>query len=57
MKTLAVVIGVVVIVVLLVGSGALGGAICIDSVGCLYSSDGSVSIDNRESVTVSTGRP
>jgi hypothetical protein len=57
MRTLAVVIGVVVILVLLVSSGALGGAICVDSVGCLYSSDGSISIDNRESVTVSTGRP
>jgi hypothetical protein len=55
MKTLAVVIGVLVIIVLLVSSGALGGAICVNSVGCLYSSDGGVSIDNRESVTVTTG--
>jgi hypothetical protein len=54
MKTLAVVVGVVVIVVLLVSSGALGGAICVKSVGCLYSSDGGISIDNRESVTVQT---
>ena len=56
MKTLAVVIGVVVILVLLVSSGALGGAICIDSVGCLYSSDGGISIDNSQTVTVTTGK-
>ena len=56
MKSIAVVIGFVVIFVLLVSSGALGGAICIKSVGCLYSSDGGISIDNRETVTVQTGQ-
>lgn len=55
MKTLAVVIGFLVIIVLLVSSGVLGGAICIESVGCLYSSDGGISIDNSQTVTVTTG--
>ena len=55
MKSLAVIIGFLVIMVLLVSSGVLGGAICIESVGCLYSSDGGVSIDNSQTVTVTTG--
>ena len=42
--------------VLLVSSGVLAGAICIDSVGCLYSSDGGISIDNSQTVTVTTGK-
>jgi hypothetical protein len=55
MKSLAVVIGVIVLVVILVSSGALGGAICVKSVGCLYSQQGGVKVDNSETVTVSTG--
>jgi hypothetical protein len=56
MRSLAVVIGVVVILVLLVSSGVLAGAICLKSVGCLYSSDGGISIDNSQTVTVTTGK-
>jgi hypothetical protein len=56
MKTLAVVIGLAVILVLLVSSGVLGGAICIDSVGCVHSSGGGISIDNSQTVTVTTGQ-
>ena len=56
MKTLAVVIGVAVILVLLVSSNVLGGAICIKSIGCLYSTDGGISIDNSQTVTVTTGK-
>ncbi len=55
MKTLAVVIGVLVILVLLVSSGVLGGAICLESVGCVHSADGGISIDNAQTVTVTTG--
>lgn len=56
MRTLAVVIGTIVIIVLLVSSGALGGAICIKSVGCAYSSDGGVNIDNSQRVTINAER-
>lgn len=54
MKGLVVIIGTLVIIVLLVSSGALGGAICVKNVGCLYSSDGGVNIDNSQRVTVNT---
>jgi hypothetical protein len=57
MKTLIVVIGTIVVVVLLVSSGVLGGAICLNNVGCLASQDNGITIDSRESVTVSTGNP
>lgn len=55
MKTLAVVIGFLVILVLLVSSGVLAGSLCLESVGCVYSSDGGISIDNSQTVTVTTG--
>lgn len=57
MKSIAVIIGIVVIVVLLVTSGTVGGAFCLKGVGCVYSSGNGLSIDNRETVTVSTGAP
>jgi hypothetical protein len=57
MKSIAVIIGVVVIAVLLVSSGTVSGAFCINGVGCIYSSDSGISVDNRESVTVTTGNP
>lgn len=55
MKSIAVIIGVLVIIVLLVTSGTVGGAFCLKGVGCIYSSDNGLSMDNRETVTVSTG--
>lgn len=55
MKTLSILIGVFVILVLLVSSGAMGGAMCLRGVGCIYSSGTGVAIDNSETVTVSTG--
>lgn len=55
MKSIAVIIGVIVIIVLLVTSGTIGGAFCMKGVGCIYSSGNGLSIDNRESVTVGTG--
>jgi hypothetical protein len=57
MKTLIVVIGTIVILVVLVSSGVLGGAICVNNVGCLASDNGGIQVDNRESVTVTTGNP
>lgn len=57
MKSIAVIIGVIVIVVLLVTSGTVGGAFCLRGVGCMYTSGTGLSIDNRETVTVSTNRP
>lgn len=55
MKTLSIWIGVFVILVLLVSSGVMGGAMCLKGVGCVYSSGNGVALDNRETVTVSTG--
>jgi hypothetical protein len=57
MKTLIVVIGTIVILVVLVSSGVLGGAICVNNIGCLASENGGIQVDNRESVTVTTGNP
>lgn len=57
MKSIAVIIGVVVIIVLLVTSGIVGGALCVKNVGCIYSSGNGLSMDNRESVTVGTSNP
>ena len=55
MKSIAVIIGVLVIIVLLVTSGTVGGAFCLKGVGCIYTSNNGLSMDNRENVTVSTG--
>ncbi|HEX2502642.1 MAG TPA: hypothetical protein VHK00_01775 [Miltoncostaeaceae bacterium] len=57
MKTLIVIIGTIVILVVLVSSGVLGGAICVNNIGCLASENGGIQVDNRESVTVTTGNP
>jgi hypothetical protein len=57
MKTLIVVIGTIVVIVVLVSSGVLGGAICINNIGCLASEDNGITVDSRESVTVSAGSP
>ena len=57
MKGLAVAIGVLVIIVLLVSSGVVGGALCVNNIGCIASNEDGISIDNRESVTIVTGNP
>lgn len=57
MKGLAVVIGVLVILVLLVSSGVVGGALCVEQLGCIASTGDGITIDNRESVTIVTGNP
>jgi hypothetical protein len=54
MKTLLVVVGVFVVLVLLVSSGIIGGSFCLKGVGCLYSTDQGAAIDDRQTVTIST---
>jgi hypothetical protein len=57
MRTLVIVVGVFVVVVLLVSNGIVGGALCLKGVGCLSSSDNGATIDSRQTVTVTTGGP
>jgi hypothetical protein len=57
MKTLIVVIGTIVVLIVLVSSGVLGGAICINNVGCLSSQGDGITVNSNESVTVTTGNP
>lgn len=57
MKVLFVIIGVVVIFGLLISSGGVAGALCVEGVGCVRSSGGGLTVDDQESVTVQTGRP
>jgi hypothetical protein len=57
MKTLIVVVGTIILLVLLTSGGVLGGAICLENVGCIRSEDNGIKVDTRESVTVSTGNP
>ena len=57
MKSIAVIIGVVVILFLLVTSGTVGGALCVKGVGCVYSSGSGLTMDDRETVTVTTRTP
>lgn len=57
MKVLFIVIGVVVIFGLLISSGGLAGAICIDRVGCVHTEGGGLTVDQDTSVSVAAGRP
>ena len=57
MKSIAVIIGVVVILFLLVTSGTVGGALCVKGVGCVDSSGSGLTMDDRETVTVTTRTP
>jgi hypothetical protein len=57
MKVLFIVIGVVVIFGILISSGGLAGAICIDRVGCVHTEGGGLTIDQNQPVSVSTNRP
>lgn len=56
MKALAVIIGVLVIVVLLVSSGVIAGAFCVDEY-CIATNSEGISVDKRQSVTIVTGNP
>lgn len=49
-------IGIVVIIVLLASSGAVGGAACLRGVGCIYSSGDGLRADDSTTVTVRTSR-
>ena len=58
MRTIAVFIGTIIILILLVNSGLIGGAFCVNSVGCLATgNDGSIRLDNAQQVTVGAGQP
>jgi hypothetical protein len=54
MRSIIVFIGVFVVIILLVSSGIVGGAICLKGVGCLHSSDNGAAIDSRKTVTITT---
>jgi hypothetical protein len=55
MKTLFVVIGVIVVIVVLFTTGVMGGALCLKSVGCVHSTGQGITIEDKTSVTVTTG--
>jgi len=55
MKTLFVVIGVLVVVVILFTTGVMGGALCLKGVGCVHSTGQGITIENKQPVTVGTG--
>lgn len=57
MKALFIIIGVVVIFGLLISSGGLAGAVCVENVGCVRTSGKGITVDDSQSVTVQTGRP
>lgn len=52
MKTFAVVVGTIVILVLLISSGTIAAAFCVRGVGCVYSSGNGLQLDNASQVTV-----
>jgi hypothetical protein len=57
MRGIVIVVGVFVLVVLLVSSGIIGGALCLKGVGCLSSTDDGATINSQTTVTVTTGGP
>ena len=57
MRTLIVVIGTIVVLVILVSSGVLGVAICLNNIGCVSSQGDVITVENRETVTVTNGSP
>jgi hypothetical protein len=54
MKGFLSVVGIVVVVVLLVTSGVVGGALCLKGVGCLSSKGDGAQLQSRQVVTVGT---
>ena len=56
MRTLFVVIGVFVVIILLVSSGIVGGGLCLKGVGCLASSNNGAQLNDQTTVTITTGR-
>lgn len=57
MKALFVVIGVAVLLVLLVSSGVLGGAVCVSKLGCLHTDGKGITVDTQQTVTITTSSP
>jgi hypothetical protein len=58
MRTVAVFIGTIIILILLVNSGVIAGAFCVNSVGCLATdSTGGIRLDNAQQVTVGASSP
>jgi hypothetical protein len=53
-KTLFIVVGVVVVLILLVSSGTVGGGLCLKGVGCISTSGSGATVDNNKTVTIST---
>jgi hypothetical protein len=54
LKTLFVVIGVIVVIILLFTTGVMGGALCVKGVGCIHSTGHGVAVDSNQPVTVGT---
>ncbi|MDX6644368.1 MAG: hypothetical protein QOK40_95 [Miltoncostaeaceae bacterium] len=54
MKTLFVVVGVIVVVVILFSTGVMGGALCVKGIGCLHSTGQGITIEDKPTVTVGT---
>ncbi len=57
MKVIFVIIGVVVIFGILISSGGIAGALCINGVGCVRTDSEGLRIDQSETVTVRAGGP
>jgi hypothetical protein len=55
MRRIALLTGIVVIAVMLVSSGVVGGALCVKNLGCVAASDGGLSVDRQEAVTLTAG--
>ena len=45
-------LGIIVVIVLLVGSSTIGGAFCIKPIGCVYSKDGGLHMDRTDVVQI-----
>lgn len=50
-------VGVVVVFVLLITNNIIGGAFCVRGVGCLYSSENGLKLDNSDVVQVQLRAP
>lgn len=51
MRSLFVVVGVLVVLLLVFSSGAVSGQLCVRSVGCLRGDDGGLRLDSARSTT------
>jgi hypothetical protein len=54
MRSIFVVVGVIVVLILLFTTGVLGGAVCIKGIGCVYSKGNGLAVDSSTRVTVGT---